>query len=393
MNDEKLEILKGHFSQFKDLEDFKTRFINVFNPKNKDELIEFYKSAFSTEEAWEMYKVFYSNDTIRLDKLLNNPSNIKVSEIIYILKSYNLDNYKRVLIKLENKDYEELEKLKNLGIDFYISIVNDKGLSSIDEFINMRQILSFFKNEYSTYNLSNLEKITLCYDFAKFFSYNREISDYRTESRSVAKSLYTGYIVCEGYAKIFSQLLKELGIDSSLVYIKDNKTNRSGHVRVIVNIDDYKYDIKSPYVFDPTWDSNHDDYLVATNDKEEYKSKKDFNNNDIAIRKLPSSIRYLYYLIPLNEYSLYFKDEEIDRIIKYSTSEKVPLTNELLNYMNLSNGKEKTIIDYSLFDTLIRKIKKIEGYSDNQIDYYITDALNIMKKERYKINDNLIKKV
>ena len=390
MNDESLEKIKSQFSQFKNLDDFKSRFLDVAKPNNKNDLIEFYEFAFSNEEAWEIYKVFNSSETIRLDKILTNP---KISEILYILKSYNLDNFKRVLIKLENKDYEDIEKLKNLGIDFYISIVNDKGLSSVDEFINMRQILSFFKNEYSTYNLSNLEKITLCYDFTKFFSYNVEIRDYKTDSRSVAKSLYTGYIVCEGYAKIFCALLKELGIDSNLVYIKDKKNNRGGHGRLIVNIDDSKYNIKSPYAFDPTWDSNHEDYLVSTDEKEEYKSKKDFKENDIAIRKLPSSIRYLDYLVPLNEYSLYFKDEEIDRIVKYSTGEKVPLTNELLNYMNSCNGREKTRIDYSLFDSLIRKIKKIEGYSDNQIDYYINDALNIMKKERYKINDNLVKKV
>ena len=338
MDDNGLDNLRNLMLEFDSFEDFHNNYIKHYNLKNINVYKEFYKYATSNDEAWTMYKFFRSNKTINL----HNKTYNDVDSIINEIKDLDLCNFKRIIVRLDNKTYKDISKLKNLNLDVLILLNGDKGLCTIDEFIYMREFFDFFRNEYSKYNLSELEKVTICYDYTKFFLYNKENSNLRTESRSIAKSLSNGHIVCEGYAKIFSQLLSELNIDSNLMYVYQNHDENKKHVRAIVFIKDEKYELDDYFIFDPTWDSY-----------------------DENIESQYSTIKYNYYLINIKDYNLYFKDEDIYRMVDYKKDNNV----NFKYYENPINFK----LSEDKFNYLIRNIKRVEGYSKEQIEEYIKD--------------------
>ena len=384
MTDEKMEQVKTFFSNFSDLEDFKKRYISVNNPQNADALIDFFNNSHSNSDTWELYKYLRSSESLRIDKIIGNKQNITINDILELTQKYDLNQYKRIIISLDNKDYNEIEKLATLNLDIFIKVNGDKSICSLEEFLNMRNFFNSFKMQYSNYQLTNLEKITLAYDYTKFFSYNIENSDRLTDSRSIAKSIKTGFIVCEGYCRIFCQLLKEMGIDSHLLFIKPNQQEKGGHVRVIANVKDDKYNVIEPFIFDPTWDSNMDMALVQHEDKTiSYEIKKYLKENDTILENMPSDIRYLFYMVPIYEYQKYFKDEEIEKIEKYATSESIVLNDQLMDAINFNDYQSRQNIILELLPKILIKTKKIEGYTDEQIEKYIQHAINIMNQDRF----------
>lgn len=384
MNDEKMEQIKKFFENFTDLNDFIERYINVNKPHNSAALIEFFNNSKSHSDTWELYKYLTSCESLRLDKFLKSNNDIKIDEIIELANKYDLTKYKRIIITLDNKNYENIEQLATLNLDIFIKVKGDKTICSLEEFQNMRHFFNHFKNQYSSYQMTNLEKITLAYDYVKFFTYNTENSDKLTDSRSIAKSIKTGFIVCEGYSRIFCQLLKELGLDSNLLFIKPNEQEKSGHVRVIVNVKDNKYNIGEPFVFDPTWDSNMNMALVQHDDKTiSYETKVNQKETDTILVNMPSDIRYLFYMIPLYEYNKYFNNEKIEKIEKYSTGEKIELSETLIDAINFNDCQSRQKLVLEILPTISKKIKKIEGYNEEQIENYINHVINILEQDRF----------
>lgn len=382
MNDEKLEQIKSFFNNYGSLDEFIEKYINVQKPSNAEALIQLFEETKSNSDTWELAKFQRSIDTLRLDKLMS--PNMLVEDIINLSKKYDLSKYKRIMIKLENRNYDDIDKLSSLGINIYIKVSGDKGICTLDEFKKMREFFNSFTNQYSTYNMSNLEKITLAYDFVKFFSFNETQNDRLTDSRSIAKSIATGNIVCEGYCRIFCQLLSEMGINSNLVFIKPNKKEKGGHVRVILNIKDEKYNINDVFAFDPTWDSNQNMSVVSHSDGSiGYEIQSWLKDGDTVIEKLSSDIRYLFYMIPIHEYSKYFSNEKIEKIKKYPSGELIELSNQLMTVLNFNDHKPKDSFIFDFIQELLYKVKKVEGYKDEQIKEYIHHAIEILKQDRY----------
>ena len=379
MKDIDLDILKDYVSEFDSYESFIKDYCGENQSIDNRSLSILYSYAHYCDDIWNMYKYLKSEESFRLDNYRYENIDDIVS-IAKIYKKYKVNRYKRFIIRLDNKTYKNIEKLKDIGYDVIILVNGDKGYCTVDEFIKMREFFDGFKELYGNYNLSELEAITLCYDYTKFFFYNSEESDNRTESRSIVQLLKTGHIVCEGYSKIFSQLLCELGIESYLMYVTQSNNRR--HCRVIIDINDDKYSKNGYFIFDPTWDSAKDLFAVIKEDGTKcFKKENDIKDNEIAIKKLPSSIMYLYYLVDIKEYELYFKNEVIDEVILYNPYG----TNEdRLDDLFISNDGEKTKMNIDNFEKIIRKIKRIEGYSKQQIDDYVNDSLNIIYRNRYK---------
>ena len=172
MTDEKLEQIKRFFDNYASLDEFIEKYINVHKPSNSEALIQLFNETKSNSDVWELAKFLRSTDTLRLDKLMTQ--NVTIEDIINLSQKYDLSKYKRTLIKLDNKNYEDIDKLSNLPTDIYIKVSGDKGICTLDEFKKMREFFNNFTSRYSTYHLSNLEKITLAYDYIKFFSYKNE---------------------------------------------------------------------------------------------------------------------------------------------------------------------------------------------------------------------------
>ena len=377
MSDETLEKVKSILLNFKDYEDLKTRYIDVYHPNNEKALKELFDAVKASPATWDYTKYIYSNESLRIDKLQRKMENFTIQDIVNLINANDLNNYKRIIISLDNIDYDNLEDLEKVNLPILIKVKGDKGLCTLEEFKNMRKIFSDFRKRYETYTLSPVEKITLAYDYVKFYYYNNEENNNKVESRQLAKLLNTGNIVCEGYAKMFCQLLKELGLNSFLVYI-DN------HVRVIVNVKDEKYNIQDVYAFDPTWDSDLEMALVTQEDGIEcYKIKSDIKETDTIIEKLPSTIRYNFYMIPLYEYSKYFPNDKFEEILKYGTNETIDLEGVFAEAIHFNDNKPRNNETINLLMQVLPKTKKIEGYSNEQIEHYIENAINIMNQDRF----------
>lgn len=385
MTDEKLEMVKKYFEKFESLEQFKKEYLDTNKPANEKALIDCFYAAKSNSDGWEIYKYQASSESLRMDKLIESKS---VKTIIEKLQNINLSKYKRIIIKLDNIDYPNIESLKRFGKDIYVNVTNDKGLCTLDEFINMRKFFNYFKHQFSSYQLSPIEKITIAYDYVKFFAYNPEITDRLTDSRSIAKSISSGYIVCESYSNIFCQLLQELDIDSYLVYTDKNGRIPGGHVRNIVDIYDEKYRISGKYVFDPTWDSSMDMCLVKREDGElAYKLSSKIKNTETILEKLPSDVRYLFFMVPLTEYSKYFPGDYIDKIKSYSDQKVVPQSDALNETLYYDDGYPRDDDALDLLPLLLKKTKKIEGYSEEQIKVFLNHVVALLEQYRFGILD------
>lgn len=394
MTDIQLEQIKKFFNNFTDLADFKEKYINIQKPANEAALIELFNDTKKNSDAWELSKFFRSSESLRLDKLFKHGNNITIEQIINTIKKYDLHRYKRVIISLDNKNYEDIERLYELGIDIYIRVKGDKGICTLDEFKKMRNFFNSFVERYSSYKLSVLEKITLAYDCVKFFSYNEEENDKLTDSRSIAKSISTGHIVCEGYSRIFCQLLDELNVTSNLAFIKPTIQEQNGHVRTIVKVNDEKYGINGIFVFDPTWDSNMDMSLVQHTDSTlSYEISRKQKPDDIIVEKLPSAIRYLFYMIPLYEYNKYFPHEQFEKIEKFQSGENIELTDDLIKLINYNDLQPRDNSILEIIPNLLIKTKKIEGYSEEQIMFYIKHVISLLQQDRFgRFDKNLTEK-
>lgn len=117
----------------------------------------------------ELLFVLFSRQTLRMDLIQRNNVDMSIQDIITIARQHDLANYKRILITLENKDYDDIDDLLELKLDIYIDVLHDRSICTFNEFKNMRYILRDFKQRFSTYNLTPLEKITIAYDYVKFF--------------------------------------------------------------------------------------------------------------------------------------------------------------------------------------------------------------------------------
>ncbi|MBR5662743.1 MAG: hypothetical protein IKX00_03700 [Bacilli bacterium] len=391
MNDEKLDIAKEYLDTFPTFEDFKRDYLDVNKPANEKFLTYLFTEIKDKPDVWEETKYRISIETLRIDIKLKDKENLTIDDIVNEVKKNDLSKYKRILVKLDNKNYDDIDKLSKLGIDVLISTKGEKGFSTIDEFKFMREFFNIFKEQCNYPNLSVLEKITLAYDHVKFFLYNPENNRNIMDSRGIARSMKTGNIVCEAYSRIFCQLLSEFGINSHLTFIKGKGKDESSHARVIVKVEDPKYNVKGVFAFDPTWDSDLEMALVSHEDGNvTYESKKYLKETDTVIEDLPSSIRYLYFLVPLYEYDKYFTGDEIDRIQKYPTFNKVELTDGLTKILKYNDLKprEKTVLD--ILPDLLSKTKKIEGYSDDEIKEFINHAVNILNQYRFgRLDKNL----
>ena len=384
MTDKELDQLKHFFDKYSSKEEFIEKYISVKNPSNSEAIIQLFDDAHQSSDVWEFSKYLRSTETLRLDKIMSENKNITIEEIVECMQKYDLSQFKRIIIRLDNKDYEDMDKLANLGINIYIRVSGDKGVCTLDEFKEMRAFFDKFTNKYSTEDLSVLEKITLAYDYVKSFSYNEQNDDKRIDSRSIAKSINSGNIVCEGYSRIFCQLLDEMGISSNLVFIEPNEKEKGGHVRVMVDVKDEKYNVSDVFAFDPTWDSNQNMSLVTHADETTgYEIESWQKPDDKVIEEMPSDIRYLFFMVPIHEYSKYFDGEQIEKIEKYPSGKLIEMTSELMVLLNYDDNRPKDNFVFKFISDLLYKTKEIEGYGNEQIEEFIHHAVEILNQDRY----------
>ena len=181
---------------------------------------------------------------------IKNRENENISQLISRPKSKVIINDGIHSLSLDEVEKLEIEYAGNENVYFYVE-GNDKPLS-LEEYHATAELINEIAERIKAYGLSPLEAAVYAYDFARDRIYVSEDKDQESfESRDLFKALYGDKIVCVGYARIFSAILKQLGITASLYTIKSED---DGHAIALARITDEKYDIDGIFYFDPTKD-------------------------------------------------------------------------------------------------------------------------------------------
>lgn len=306
-----------------------------------------------------------------------------ISDVLKIVSLFKEKNIKvdRIVLHLKNKDYDNIYFLKKIEKEYNFSIMYEGSLESINlnDYIAMRETLRYYRDMILEANLSNLEKIMFAYDLIKSFKY-KEVDDGvdKANSRNIHSIIREGNIVCVGYSVFFSQLLKELGIESYTFSTSVPVGDRfAGHARTLVNVQDDKYHLDGFFAFDPTWDCDHEIVKCLSDGKEVIKTLDEVTENDRIIKHYDGMILYRYFLISRSMYSSVFPGEEMPKLHEighYGIESE--LTSIADSKMEFRRGR---YFDTHQFMDLIKNVKLKEGYSMEEIIKMFDDIFEFTK--------------
>lgn len=336
------------------------------------------------------FKIYFENDCLYSEEedfnnLLKYIDDIELLNI-NMEDTNQIDNIINLIYKIENKinkkitfincitknrTIKDIEKLKFLEENRIIKIWYEDGITdcTIDEFIIMRKNIDKILEEIQSKTLSNFERIIYLYDIVKKYKYSKSKDNYSMDGRQLHKIFNTKNIICSGYARIISEVLNELGIQTGIYKLitKDNEL----HARNIVYIKDKKYNIDCLYSMEPTWESAlKEEYsysLFLTPIKE---LKKSFPlekfRKDIDVLCGENKINEIPLIDRISLYQ-FFEDKDlsqtkIDDIIQ-KTEKKVSLENFTKALINVktAQGMPESIINLN--------IKNIIKYNTNLTAY------------------------
>ena len=286
-----------------------------------------------------------------------------ISDVEKVVEAFKKENKKidRLAIRLKNKDYEDIEKLKELEKEYNTEITYDNPNRKVEEsedFLVMRKTINYYKSIIDD-NLSPLEKLTYAYDLIKSFEYTS--SENQFDSRQIHLILKTGKIVCAGYSAFMEQLLKELDIEAITVL---TQTSRAEHARNVVKLKDEKYDIDGIFALDATWDSARNLVKVVNEDGTEAIKNVGSKRDGEVIEKYYDNLSlYRCFLIPISDYNSKFRNEEFrgsssDNEALIAAAEPELLNNDIKPILPCNNRPN--------FDKILRAIAVVrlkEGYS------------------------------
>lgn len=285
----------------------------------------------------ENLKYIPKNKTIHIDQVNKFKLGIELSEdydSLYNIISKLRENgqHNKVVISIRNRNAFSKSKLYNSDFDFTVEGVDIEPYK-IDDLKKEDELLDLMVRDIKNANYSPFEKYLAAYNIVKKFKKYLENSEDKTQSRNIRKLLNNDYMVCVGYANLLQELLKRLDIpvyeynvltDTSYdkgFTLEEKPVELAGHARVILYINDPKYDISGFYVADPTWDNDLlDDYynhaLMSFDKTGQEKrlfelSKEDIVMNCKSMEEFSSHVNFLLNRYKKNQFSsLLNKDEK-----------------------------------------------------------------------------------
>ncbi len=277
----------------------------------------------------------------------------KMYEIISTLRKNGQNNKITIEVKNRNKFYKS--KLHNSNFDIII-----KGLDydpyTLAELKKEDELIDKIVEEIKNGNSSPLEKYIACYNIDKRFKEYKE-SNNAEESRRLRLLLNNDYMVCVGYTNLLEILSNRVGFNIYQISVSidtsyDNgftmekmPISLEGHARVIVNIEDPKYNIHGFYVSDPTWDNDlEEDY---------------YNHVLMSFDKTTKEERY-------------FKLEIEDLIMNVRSMEEFSCK---INFLLNKERKSNNAVDLS--------DKEKESYAYGTIISYIMRILSYLMPQKY----------
>ena len=212
----------------------------------------------------EIYISMYDEKKNTLDAFNN------VYEIIKTLRENGQEN--KVTINVSSKKPFLDSKLYHSNLNYEVTGY-DMENRKLEEIKEENNILDLMVKDIKTSNYSPFEKYLACYNITKKFKEYKENDEDRIAPRDIFRLLNNEYMVCVGYAKLLHELLYRVGIESKEWSIgvdtsydagfsmEEKVVENAGHARLIVALDDPKYNLHGFYVADPTWDNDlQEDY-------------------------------------------------------------------------------------------------------------------------------------
>ena len=179
---------------------------------------------------------------------------------------------KKLFIKFDVKKRSIFKKVfKKSYQNLNLVICNDSHDYSYFEYMEEEKKLEELVEGVKNANLSPLEKYFAVYNIVKNFKPYKENENDKDAPRRIRYILNNEYMVCVGYAELLTNLLDKVGIDANTIGVgvdtsydkgftlEEKVVEHAGHRRVIVNIDDDKYNVHGIYMADPTWDNDLDE--------------------------------------------------------------------------------------------------------------------------------------
>jgi len=328
------------------------------------------------------YLIFTKPDAIiTLGSIVSNEDELdffhKLLKTIKKLEQHN----RPYNIRISVKDYNNLKKSGLLSTIKNINLIITSNLDdyTIEEYIEIEERLNNLIKPIQESNLSPYEKYLAVYNIVKNFKPYKDNPDNPKLSRDLKYILKPDneYIVCVGYTELFEVLLKKIGIQSTSILVRVDTSYDEGftmecvetklewHRRIIVKIDDDKYQIHGIYLSDPTWDNSQKYDLYNNNAMTFDKRKEAYRLEHIGIDDL---LLDFHNFEEFNEKINYYLKKEL----RNSTEEKI---------------KDKIIKEYGfLYNKILHLLKKLD-YS--KYEYFNQKYQKQLEKTTKKKNTTL----
>ena len=336
----------------------------------------------------------------------------KIDELEYIKNNKILSN-KKIIINEELKinDFDKINYLLNKYKDMEDKIFIKLEYNNFERF-NLKDCLKTMikikelTDKIKKYHLSQLEKIMYAYDICKNKEYVEENKNESPGiSRDLTNVLFGDKIVCEGFCNIFKALLNNLGIETK-DDILSSISSYDKHIRIAINVDDKKYNVKGLYFFDPTNDckiSNNDnlmDYKFFARTKKQIDSDNSLINNH-RYKNSPTDLKKLLKLLEKDEnvFEKLIYYNWISKLCYLTNTDKIDISNindETKEKLNILFSKLNNEISNEIMIKILYKIRKIECLEDGLVCskndlYLISKRSNFNIIEQESKEDKLIR--
>lgn len=225
-------------------------------------------------ENWDIFKLLNELNNSGEKELYfdwNNYTDESLGKISNMLKTIDsLKDKYTVIVRFNKVNEAELTNILNLS-NTNVKIIIDNYTYSLDEFKLLNKKLNNLIKDIEL-NDSPYEKYSKIYDIVrKYKEYKiidqsnvksiREAINNKSRSDNLKYILENKYMDCRGFSNLLQTLLNKCGIESYTFGFNVTLPNgiHGGHDRVMINLDDDKYNIHGIFISDPTWDSESKD--------------------------------------------------------------------------------------------------------------------------------------
>lgn len=240
----------------------------------------FFSSPLNENIIEELKEIFFSINNISQIYFQNDVDLKSIETVKYLLEiSPTMDDalVEKYILNTETLDMDKLLDINFLNSSTWMVSIKQKDIdNNMISVYNYRETMQYINRIMSKIDVnaySQLEKITMVYDFCKKLTFSNDMPT------DLLQILSTSKVSKNGYSFVFSELLNKLKIKN---YIGEAIVDNEQLEVVIVQIKDDKYGIEGIYLFDP-----FSDYI---------------DSKDVPVDEY-KGLNYNYFAIRLEDYS------------------------------------------------------------------------------------------